>query len=162
MPNHSHEPAAGARPETAPPVATRPVLDPKVCLRCGGPAPGNLRVALWEEEEKGRLSARMASLCAACHDGFLAGAITRVEVARQYHAAKNYEPHGWIARIDRDLLLAITCLECGTILPVSEDAGPVFPSAEGRSPDRDIECPNCKAVNRMRRRHGTWITAQIL
>jgi hypothetical protein len=126
------------------------------CLVCGAPAAGRLRVAIWEEEEKGRLGAHPVGLCAACHAGFLAGSLSRVEVARAWHAAKGVEPHGWIGRIDRDLLLNITCLECGVILPVSPD------DANAGAAPADERCRDCGTVNRFARRGEHWITAGIV
>jgi len=124
------------------------------CARCGKAADGNLRAALWEEEEKGRLGAHALVLCADCHRLFLAGTVTRAELARAYHAAKGYEPRGWIGRIDRDLLLDIVCLECGVLLPVTiDDAGPVTP---------DAKCPSCGTVNRFAKRGEHWLTAEVL
>ena len=125
-----------------------------ICTRCGAAADGRLRAAIWEEEEKGRLGAHSMVLCAKCHRAFLAGVVTRAELARAYHAAKGYEPRGWIGRIDRDLLLNITCLECGVILPFTiDDAGPAPP---------DAQCPSCGKVNRFARRGEHWLTAEVL
>jgi hypothetical protein len=143
---------AAAPPPAVPlPAAGRHVIADTTCLRCGRPAPGTLRVAIWEEEEKGRLGARPVSLCAACHAAFLAGAFGRVEVARWYHAAKDYAPHGWIGRVDRDLLLDGVCLGCGVILPSPAAADP---------PPPDARCPACGTVNRWRARAGRWMTAE--
>jgi hypothetical protein len=127
------------------------------CVRCGAPADGRLRVALWEEEEKGRLGAHHVVLCPSCHAAFLAGTLSRVEIARAYHAAKGVEPHGWIGRIDRDLLLDIVCLECGVILPVAPDDG-----APGATPPADVRCRDCGTVNRFARRGEHWLTAEIV
>lgn len=107
------------------------------CLACGGDADGLLRAALWEEEEKGRLVARSVALCPACHRAFLNGSLLRVDLAKTFHAARGYEPAGWIGRIDRDTLLDIACLDCGVLLPVE--------SLEGE----EIRCPHCHAVNRV-------------
>ena len=133
---------------TLPREADPHVIDAHTCLRCGAPADGTLRVAIWEEEEKGRLGARPAVLCAACHEGFVAGLFGRVEVARWYHAAKDYVPREWIGRIDRDRLLETVCLDCGVILELP-DAGD------------EVECPRCGARNRLRARGGTRITASL-
>ena len=122
------------------------------CLICNRPADGHLRAALWEEEEKGRLSAHSVVLCAECHRKFLSGEITRAEIARAYHKAKGYEPRGWIGRIDRDLLLDIVCLEDGVILPVT---------VVDAKPD-DVRCPSCGTVNRFARRGDHWLTAEVL
>ena len=124
------------------------------CLRCGSRADGRLRAAIWEEEEKGRLGAHAVVLCAACHAAFLAGTVSRVEIARAYHAAKGVEPHGWIGRIDRDLLLNIVCLECGVILPVEADDPAALPV--------DFKCRDCGTVNRFALRGEHWITAEIV
>ena len=132
---------------TALPAEASPhVLAGQTCLRCGAAADGTLRVAIWEEEEKGRLGARPAVLCAACHEGFFAGAFGRVDVAHWLHAAKDYVPREWIGRIDRDRLLEVVCLECGVILDLAGEPA-------------DVRCPRCGSVNRMRRRGGAWITA---
>lgn len=130
------------------PEASPHVLDARTCLRCGAAADGSLRVAIWEEEEKGRLGARPAVLCSACHGGFFAGAFGRVEVARWYHAAKDYEPRGWIDRIDRDRLLETVCLDCGVILelPATGD---------------EVTCPQCRARNLIRQRGDARITAAL-
>jgi hypothetical protein len=123
------------------------------CLVCGRPADGRLRVALWEEEEKGRLCARSAAVCATCHSDFLAGRLTRVEVARRYHEARGYKPAEWIGRIDRDALLDVSCLACGILLPVGEPL-----------PER-LTCPRCGAENRFAERHSvggsTRLTATL-
>lgn len=132
---------------TLPPLAAKHAIAADACLRCGAAAGGDLRVAIWEEEEKGRLGARAAVLCAACHEGFFAGAFGRVEVAGWYHAAKAYVPREWIGRIDRDRLLDVACLECGVLL---ETAG---------GEPAEVRCPRCGSGNRMRRRGGAWITA---
>jgi hypothetical protein len=138
----------GARLNPLPAPAARHVTAPDACLRCGAAADGNLRVAIWEEEEKGRLGARPAVLCFACHEGFFAGAFGRVEVARWYHAAKDYVPREWIDRIDRDRLLEVVCLHCGILLdlPAAGDA---------------ISCPQCHAQNHLRARAGARITASL-
>ena len=117
-----------------PPEAEPHAIAVRACLRCGAAADGRLRVAIWEEEEKGRLGARPAVLCSACHEGFFAGRFGRVEVARWYHAAKDYVPREWIGRIDRDRLLETVCLNCGVILelPPADDA---------------VDCPRCRARN---------------
>ena len=125
-----------------------------VCLACGAPADGRLRAAIWEEEEKGRLGAHPVVLCAACHAAFLAGTLSRVAIAHAYHKAKGVEPHGWIGRIDRDLLLNIVCLECGVILPVAPEENAAQPA--------DVRCRDCGTVNRFARRGEHWITAQIV
>lgn len=129
------------------------------CLRCGKPADGRLRAAIWEEEEKGRLGARPVTLCVACHKAFLAGDVTRVEIGRAYHAAKGIEPRGWIGRIDRDLLLNIVCLECGVILPLesAEDA-----PASDHDALPDTRCRECGTINRFARRGERWITAEVV
>jgi DNA-directed RNA polymerase subunit RPC12/RpoP len=131
-----------------PPEAGTHAIAARACLRCGAQADGRLRVAIWEEEEKGRLGARPAVLCAACHAGFFAGAFGRVEVARWYHAAKDYVPREWIGRIDRDRLLETVCLNCGVILelPPAGDA---------------VDCPRCGATNRLDARNGSRITASL-
>jgi hypothetical protein len=129
-----------------PAPATKHVLAPDRCVRCSGTADGTLRVAVWEEEEKGRLGARTPVLCAACHEGFFTGTFGRVEVAHWLHAAKEYVPREWIRRIDRDRLLETACLECGVILEIAGE------------PD-SARCPRCATVNRLRRRGGAWITA---
>jgi hypothetical protein len=125
----------------------------EVCIACGQPADGRLRVALWEEEEKGRLSAHSAALCAACHAEFLAGRLSRVAVARRYHEARGYRPAEWIGRIDRDALLDISCLACGILLPV------------GDPPPASAVCPRCGAENRFAERQGpggaTRLTAAL-
>jgi hypothetical protein len=119
------------------------------CILCGSPADGRLRVAVWEEEEKGRLGAHAVILCADCHRKFLAGEITRAEIARAYHKAKGYEPRGWIGRIDRDFLLDIACLECGVLLPVTGQPG-------------ELRSPSCGTTNRFARRGDHWLTAEAL
>lgn len=130
------------------PEASPHVLAARTCLRCGAAADGSLRVAIWEEEEKGRLGARPAVLCSACHAGFLAGDFGRVEVARWYHAAKDYVPREWIGRIDRDRLLETVCLNCGVILelPATGD---------------EVACPQCRARNRLALRGTARITASL-
>lgn len=108
------------------------------CLHCGAPADGRLRVAFWEEEEKGRLAAKSAPLCAACHAQFLDGSLSRADLARQYHERRGYHPAEWIGRIDRDALLDISCLACGILLPVEEEGGVLVAQRT---------CPRCRAVN---------------
>lgn len=126
----------------------------KACMRCGDPADGNLRAAVWEEEEKGRLGAHALVLCAPCHRAFLEGEVTRADLARAYHRILKVEPRGWIGRIDRDLLLNIVCLECGVILPVTtDDAGPK---------PGDLKCRECGTKNRFARRGAHWVTAEVL
>ena len=106
------------------------------CFHCERPAIGILRVALWEEEERGRLVARSVDLCGVCHQAFLKGQLSRVTLAREYHSAKGYEPAEWIGRIDRDTLLDIACLECGVLLPVE-------------NPDSEyVKCSHCGTANR--------------
>jgi len=105
------------------------------CLRCDRPADGRLRAAYWEEEERGRLGARVATLCETCHADFLGGRLTRVQVAESAHARRGYHPAEWIQRIDRDTLLDIACLQCGTLLPCTAAAGQV------------VSCPRCGAEN---------------
>ena len=134
---------------TLPAEAERHLLDAHTCLRCGRAADGTRRVAVWEEEEKGRLGARPAVLCEACHEGFFAGAFGRVEVARWYHAAKDYVPREWIGRIDRDRLLETVCLNDGVILELP---------AEGD----EVRCPRCGAVQRLRARNGARIIAALV
>ena len=160
-----------AAPAGLPAPATRHVAEERTCLRCGAAAPGHLRAAIWEEEEKGRLSARAASLCAPCHGGFLAGEVSRVEIGRWYHEAKDYRPHGWIGRIDKDLLLNVACLACGTLLASGPDeakgAGSTAVAAgasgaAGGPGVRDLSCPSCHAVNRLRPRTGHWTTAELV
>ncbi len=110
------------------------------CLECGRPADGRLRAAYWEEEEKGRLAARSAALCPTCHADFLAGRLSRVAIAERAHAARGYRPAEWIARIDRDTLLDIACLQCGVLLPV------------GSATADAVSCPRCGAENRFAER----------
>ena len=131
-----------------PPEAGRHVIAAHSCLRCGAAADGTLRVAIWEEEEKGRLGARPAVLCSACHEGFFAGLFGRVAVAGWFHAAKDYVPREWIGRIDRDRLLETVCLNCGVILelPAAGDT---------------VQCPQCGATQRLRRRAGARLTAAL-
>ena len=131
-----------------PAEAAKHSIEAHACLRCGAAADGRLRVAIWEEEEKGRLGARPAVLCAACHEGFFAGAFGRVDVARWYHAAKDYVPREWIGRIDRDRLLETVCLSCGVILdrPGSGD---------------EVPCPRCAATNLLRPRGDARIFAAL-
>ena len=112
------------------------------CLVCGAPCDGRLRVALWEEEEKGRLVAKSVALCAACHASFLAGTLSRVEIARRYHAQNDYRPAEWIVRIDRDALLDVSCLACGVLLPV------------GDAPVEPVRCARCGALNHFADREG--------
>ena len=123
------------------------------CLNCGQAADGRLRAAVWEEEEKGRLSARSAPLCAACHEAFLAGRLSRVEVARRFHAAREYRPAEWIGRVERDSLLDIACLACGALLPAGAD------------PPAALACPRCGAENRFAERRAaggaTRLTASL-
>jgi hypothetical protein len=120
------------------------------CVRCGSPAPGGLRVAIWEEEEKGRLGAHPLPVCPACHAAFLAGEVTRVEFARAWHAANGIAPHGWIGRIDRDLLLNVVCLNCGVLLEVDLAATPA-----------QVTCASCGVVNKAGARAGQWLTVEI-
>jgi DNA-directed RNA polymerase subunit RPC12/RpoP len=131
------------------PEATKHVIDVHTCLRCGAATDGSLRVAIWEEEEKGRLGARPAVLCSACHAGFFALSFGRVEVARWYHAAKDYVPREWIGRIDRDRLLETVCLGCGVILdpPLAGD---------------EVTCPQCHARNRLALRGTARIIAALV
>ena len=135
-------------PAALPVEASSHVLAADVCLRCGAAADGTLRVAIWEEEEKGRLGARPAVLCADCHVGFFALAFGRVEVARWHHAAKDYAPREWIDRIDRDRLLATVCLNCGVIL-------------ERPAESEETTCPQCQARNVIRQRGDARITASL-
>jgi hypothetical protein len=121
-----------------------------VCTNCGAVASGTKRVAIWEEEEKGRLGARPLPLCDACHAAFLAGELSRVEIARAFHRAKGIAPHGWIGRIDRDQLLNVVCLNCGVLLDIEP----------GRTPPRLI-CPSCHTVNRLAARGSDWLTTEI-
>ena len=130
-----------------PPLAARHVLAADVCLRCGAAADGTQRVAIWEEEEKGRLGARPAVLCSACHGGYFALAFGRVEVARWYHAAKAYVPREWIGRIDRDRLLETVCLNCGVILELP--------------PGDEVTCPQCHRINLIRPRGDARITGSL-
>ncbi len=153
-------PADRAMAASLAPVAQRHILDLHVCLRCGETAPGPLRVAIWEEEEKGRLGARPTSLCAPCHDAFFAGAISRVEIARWYHEARGTRPHGWIGRIDRDALLDVTCLECGVLLPLGSALE--SDAAEMPASGTKIECRSCRSVNRLRMRGGRRTTAELV
>ena len=106
------------------------------CLLCDRPADGRLRAAYWEEEERGRLGARSAPLCESCHEEFLAGRVTRVQVAEAAHAKRGYHPAEWIQRIDRDTLLDIACLQCGVLLPQEAAAG------------ESVPCARCGAENR--------------
>ena len=105
------------------------------CLRCDRPADGTLRAAFWEEEERGRLGARSAALCADCHADFLAGRLSRVLVAEAVHARRGYHPAEWIQRIDRDTLLDVACLQCGALLPKEAAAGEF------------VTCARCGAEN---------------
>jgi hypothetical protein len=127
-------------------------VPPVACIVCGAPADGRLRVALWEEEEKGRLAGKSAPVCVSCHRAFLAGRLTRVEVARRYHEARGYRPAEWIDRIDRDPLLDISCLACGVLLPVTESD--VAPGAL-------VVCPRCGARNRFADRAGPGGTVRV-
>jgi len=136
-------------PAALPAEAKRHVLDARTCLRCGRPADGTRRVAVWEEEEKGRLGARPAVLCEACHEGFFAGAFGRAEVARWYHAAKDYVPREWIGRIDRDRLLETVCLNCGVILELTETGD-------------EVRCPRCQSRNTIRLRNGARILERLV
>ena len=120
------------------------------CVRCGALAEGGKRVAIWEEEEKGRLGAHPLPVCGACHAAFLAGTVTRVDFARAWHEAHHVAPHGWIGRIDRDQLLDVVCLECGVLLDVEP----------GRTPPRLI-CKSCHTVNRLAARGDDWLTVEI-
>lgn len=113
------------------------------CVSCGKDADALLRAALWEEEEKGRLVAQSVVLCPSCHRAFLEGTLLRVDLARKFHAAKGYQPAGWIGRIDRDTLLDIACLACGVLLPV-----------EALETD-EIRCPQCRVVNLVGERRTT-------
>ena len=135
---------------TLPPEAAHHVLAPRTCLRCGLAADGTRRVAIWEEEEKGRLGAHAPVLCALCHEGFFAGLFGRVEVARWVHAARDYVPREWIGRIDRDRLLETVCLNCGVILGRPDGAADT------------LTCPRCGAVQRLRERAGVRIIAELL
>lgn len=123
------------------------------CILCGEPADGTRRVAFWQEEEKGRLSAKSAAVCEKDAALFLAGARTRVEVARRDQEARGYRSAEWIDRIDRDALLDIACLSCGTLLPV-----------DGTAPER-FTCPRCHAVNHFSDRRSaagpTRVTARL-
>jgi hypothetical protein len=123
------------------------------CILCGAPADGTRRVAFWQEEEKGRLSARSAPVCEKDYTLFLAGERTRVEVARRDHEARGYRPAEWIDRIDRDALLDISCLACGILLPI-----------EAAPPER-FACPRCRAVNHFASRRSvaglTRVTARL-
>ncbi len=120
------------------------------CAHCGQPASAGKRVAIWEEEEKGRLGARPLALCDACHAAFLEGRLTRVEIARAWHAARGVTPHGWIGRIDRDQLLNVVCLECGVLLDL----------APGATPQR-LTCASCHTVNRLAARGADWLTVEV-
>jgi hypothetical protein len=132
-----------------PSLAAKHAIAADACLRCGAAAGGDLRVAIWEEEEKGRLGARAAVLCATCHEGFFAGAFGRVEVAGWYHAAKAYVPREWIGRIDRDRLLDTVCLNCGIILDLPQSGD-------------EVQCPRCPARNSTRLRGGARITDRLV
>lgn len=120
------------------------------CVRCGAPAPGGFRVAIWEEEEKGRLGAHALPVCAACHAAFLAGEATRVDFACAWHAANGITPAGWIGRIDRDLLLNVVCLNCGVLLDVDLAQRPAR-----------VTCASCGVVNKAGARAGLWLTVEI-
>lgn len=128
-------------------------MSQQTCLSCQGKSDGSLRAALWEEEEKGRLVARGVVLCSSCHEEFLSGRLTRVELAEKYHDDLGYTPAEWIDRIDRDTLLDIACLECGVLLRVS--------SGESAT----ATCSRCGAVNRFAARTTAsgraWITAAV-
>ncbi|MGH7726032.1 MAG: hypothetical protein ACREOU_11455 [Candidatus Eiseniibacteriota bacterium] len=148
-----------------PPVAEHHVIAETTCLRCGQAAPGPLRAAIWEEEEKGRLGAHPVSLCAACHEAFFAGAFSRVDLARWYHEARGTRPHGWIGRIDRDALLDGTCLRCGVLLPLgpeNESARSVAALGAAMGAESTIECRSCHAMNRLRLRSGVLTSAEIV
>jgi ribosomal protein S27E len=119
------------------------------CLVCGRPADGRLRVALWEEEEKGRLAAKSVPVCDEHHGEFLAGRLSRVEVARRFHAARGYVPAEWIGRIDRDALLDISCLACGALLAV------------GDTPAERVTCARCGAENLFVERRGPGGVARL-
>ena len=119
------------------------------CILCGKPADGTRRVAFWEEQEKGRLSAKSAPVCESCQALFLKGERTRVDVARRDHEARGYRPAEWIDRIDRDALLDISCLSCGILLPI-----------DGAPPERFV-CPRCKAVNLFAERHSVAGTMRV-
>ena len=147
--------AAGATPHAA--DAPQRTFDPVVCLRCGKAAPGNLRVAIWEEEETGRLGAHPVSLCAEDHAAFMSGALTRSDIGRLYHDAKGLAPRGWIGRLERDLLLDAVCLECGVILQALEKDGAVAQDA----PDT-VVCPSCGSTNRVRPRGARRLTAELV
>jgi hypothetical protein len=123
------------------------------CILCGEPADGTRRVAFWQEEEKGRLSAKSAAVCEKDHALFLAGEHTRVEVARRDQEKRGYRSAEWIDRIDRDSLLDISCLSCGILLPI-----------DGAPPER-FTCPRCQAVNHFADRRSaagaTRITSRL-
>ena len=106
------------------------------CFHCERPAIGTLRVALWDEEARGRLAARSVDLCGVCHQAFLKGQLSRVVLAREYHKAKGYEPAEGIGRIDRDTLLDIACLQCGVLLPVE------------KADTEIVKCSHCGSGNR--------------
>ena len=105
------------------------------CLSCDRPADGRLRVAFWQEEERGRLGAHSVPLCAACHADYLTGRLSRVRVAELAHARRGYRPAEWISRIERDRLLDIACLQCGALLSGETVAGTV------------VRCTRCSAEN---------------
>jgi hypothetical protein len=123
------------------------------CILCGEPADGTRRVAFWQEEEKGRLSAKSAAVCEKDHALFLEGRRTRVEVARRDQETRGYRSAEWIDRIDRDALLDISCLSCGILLPI-----------DGAPPER-FTCPRCQAVNHFADRHSlagaTRVTSRL-
>ncbi len=125
------------------------MVEAEVCVVCGGAAGGRLRAALWEEEEKGRLSARSAALCAACHAAFLAGKLSRADVALGYHRARGCEPPEWIGRVERDALLDISCLGCGALLPAIEP------------PPERLACARCGAVNHFAERLAPGGTTRL-
>lgn len=134
---------------TLPAEAASHVLSARACLRCGAAADGTRRVAIWEEEEKGRLGAHAPVLCADCHEGFFAGEFGRVDVARWAHAARDYVPREWIGRIDRDRLLETVCLACGVLLDRPADGA------------ESLACPRCGAVQLLRERAGARIIASL-
>ena len=119
------------------------------CLMCLALADGTRRIAFWEEEEKGRLSAKSAAVCEACLARFLSGELSRVDVARRAHEARGYRPAEWIGRIDRDALLDISCLFCGILLPV------------GAVPPDRVTCPSCGAVNLFAERRTVAATTRV-
>jgi len=131
-------------------LSAAPLPVAATCAHCGRSAAPGKRVAIWQEEEKGRLGARPLALCDACHAAFLDGRLTRVEIARAWHAAQGKAPHGWIGRIDRDPLLDIVCLECGVLLDVATGATPVR-----------VVCASCGSANRLAARGAEWLTVEI-